>query len=373
MNFLNEVAAPLPGRDLLRGRPAVRGVLRPADLHALPGRLRRPPATTRGLRRGRGPRGRCSSTAGPRASSTTWSPATLAVDEDIDVDPEAIVVTVGCQEAMVLVLRALLRRPGRRAAGRSPVLRRDHRRGPAARPAGGAGAGGAGRVDPADLVAAVARGLRAAGLRPAGLLRGAGLRQPVRGSAWTWPTRRRLLDVAAEQDLLILEDNPYGLFARDDARPRPTLKALDTDRRVVYLGSFAKTCLPGARVGYVRGRPDRGGCRTARRTLLADELAKIKSMVTVNTSPIAQAVIGGMLLEHGCSLRAGERGDEPGLPAQPATTCWTALAGGSRPAAAGPWNAPGRRVLRRRHRAVRRPTTSCWSGRPASTACSGRR
>ena len=28
----------------------------------------------------------------------------------------------------------------------------------------------------------------------------------------------------------------------------------------------------------------------------------IKSMVTVNTSPIAQAVIGGRLLEHGCSL-----------------------------------------------------------------------
>ena len=38
--------------------------------------------------------------------------------------------------------------------------------------------------------------------------------------------------------------------------------------------------------------------------LLADLLGMVKSMTTVNTSPIAQAVIGGALLEHGLSLRA---------------------------------------------------------------------
>jgi (S)-3,5-dihydroxyphenylglycine transaminase len=36
--------------------------------------------------------------------------------------------------------------------------------------------------------------------------------------------------------------------------------------------------------------------------LFADELAKIKSMLTVNTSPIAQALIAGKLLEHRFSL-----------------------------------------------------------------------
>jgi (S)-3,5-dihydroxyphenylglycine transaminase len=40
------------------------------------------------------------------------------------------------------------------------------------------------------------------------------------------------------------------------------------------------------------------------RSLFADELSKIKSMLTVNTSPIAQAVVGGKLLENGCSLLA---------------------------------------------------------------------
>jgi (S)-3,5-dihydroxyphenylglycine transaminase len=44
--------------------------------------------------------------------------------------------------------------------------------------------------------------------------------------------------------------------------------------------------------------------RTGAPVLLADELARLKTMVTVNTSPVCQAVIGGMLLEHGGSLRA---------------------------------------------------------------------
>jgi hypothetical protein len=37
--------------------------------------------------------------------------------------------------------------------------------------------------------------------------------------------------------------------------------------------------------------------------LLADHLAKLKSMVTLNTSTVAQAVIGGYLLDNGCSLK----------------------------------------------------------------------
>jgi hypothetical protein len=44
-----------------------------------------------------------------------------------------------------------------------------------------------------------------------------------------------------------------------------------------------------------------------RRTVLADELSTVKSMVTVNTSPIAQAVIGGVLVANGFSLRAANR------------------------------------------------------------------
>jgi (S)-3,5-dihydroxyphenylglycine transaminase len=119
------------------------------------------------------------------------------------------------------------------------------------------------------------------------------------GTCLSTVDRRRLVEVAAAEDLLILEDDPYGLFGLDDA-PRPKLKAMDPDRRVIYLGSFAKSGFPGARVGFLVAdqvvRP--GGA------LLAEELSTVKSMLTVNTSPVAQAVIGGLLLDCGCSLRS---------------------------------------------------------------------
>jgi (S)-3,5-dihydroxyphenylglycine transaminase len=114
--------------------------------------------------------------------------------------------------------------------------------------------------------------------------------------------RRELIEMAADADLLILEDDPYGLFGVDD-RPRPKLKALDRDRRVIYLGSFAKTAFPGARVGFAVADQEVADA-SGTKTLLADELSTVKSMLTVNTSAVSQAVVGGYLLGYGCSLRA---------------------------------------------------------------------
>ncbi|MFC9689717.1 PLP-dependent aminotransferase family protein [Kribbella sp. NPDC056951] len=213
----------------------------------------------------------------------------LAVDEDIHVDPEAIVVTAGCQEAMLLTLRAL------RADATDVLL--------AISPAY-VGITGAARVvdlpvlpvpDVDDLLTVV-KGARADGLRPRGFYVMPDFANPS-GLSMDLPTRHRLLEIAAAEDLLLLEDNPYGLFPAAGVDRLPTLKALDTERRVVYLGSFAKTGLPGARVGYVVADQtvSTGG-------LFADELSKLKSMVTVNTSPIAQAVIGGKLLDCDFSL-----------------------------------------------------------------------
>ncbi|MBO4209036.1 aminotransferase-like domain-containing protein [Micromonospora echinofusca] len=228
----------------------------------------------------------------------------LAVDERITVDPESIVVTVGCQEAMFLVLRAL------RADDRDVLL--------AVSPTY-VGLTGAARlvdlpvlpvatgpdgVDLVDLVAQVHRA-RAAGLRPRACYVMPDFANPS-GLSLDLAARRRLLEVATAEDLLLLEDNPYGLFPADGAARVPTLKALDERAQVVYLGSFAKTALPGARVGYLVA-DQRVTAADGTVSLFADELAKIKSMVTVNTSAIAQAVVGGRLLEHGCSLLAANQ------------------------------------------------------------------
>lgn len=300
MNFLNEVAQHYPDAvSLAAGRPYEEffdaGVL-PAHLD----RFRRHLAADLGLSPAQVDRtllqyGRTKGIVHHLIARN------LAVDEGITVDPETVVVTVGCQEAMFLVLRALRAGPadvllavaptyvGLTGAARLVDL--------PVRPVTGGPAG----IDRADLREQVRRA-RAEGLRPRACYVMPDFANPS-GVSMDLAQRRRLLDLAAEEELLLIEDNPYGLFPAGSGERLPTLKALDTRRRVVYLGSFAKTVLPGARVGYVVADQRVAGSDGTVGPL-ADQLAKIKSMVTVNTSPIAQAVIGGALLAHDCSLVA---------------------------------------------------------------------
>jgi 2-aminoadipate transaminase len=61
--------------------------------------------------------------------------------------------------------------------------------------------------------------------------------------------RRRLVQIARERELLILEDNPYGLL-RFEGDPLPTLRSLDGGEYVVYLGTFSKILSAGLRLGW---------------------------------------------------------------------------------------------------------------------------
>jgi (S)-3,5-dihydroxyphenylglycine transaminase len=225
----------------------------------------------------------------------------LRLDEGIDADPESIVVTVGCQEAMILVLRALCARPEDVVFAVSPTY------------VGLTGAArlldrevwpvrqGSAGVDLDHLVEQIGAA-RAAGRRPRGLYLVPDFANPS-GMSLDLAVRKELLSLADQHDLLLLEDNPYGLLQAADEARLPTLKALDTTRRVVYLGSLAKTCFPGARIGFALA-DQRVAVAGGETVLFADELSKIKSMLTVNTPPLAQAMAGGKLLEHGCSLVA---------------------------------------------------------------------
>ncbi|MEV6133400.1 PLP-dependent aminotransferase family protein [Streptomyces violaceusniger] len=228
----------------------------------------------------------------------------LLVDEGIEVGPGSLVVTVGAQEALLLVLRAL------RAREQDVLL--------AVEPSyvGLTGAArlldmpvhpvreGAEGVDLTHLVARI-RELRATGRRPRALYVVPDFCNPT-GVTMSVDDRHRLLRIAAEEGVLLLEDNPYGIFRAFGER-LPTLKALDTGQWVVYVGSLAKTGFPGARVGFVVA-DQRVTDAGSGQGLFADELSKIKSMVTVNTSAVSQAAIGGMLLEHeGSLVRANTR------------------------------------------------------------------
>ncbi|MEV4557894.1 PLP-dependent aminotransferase family protein [Kitasatospora sp. NPDC049285] len=220
-------------------------------------------------------------------------------DLGIEVPARAVVVTVGAQEAMLLTLRALFRSPDDVLAVTDPCF---------------PGVIGAARLLDIPLVPVPDDGdgldldrledacaaARRAGRRIRLCYVAPDFANPS-GSRMDLAARHRLLDLADREDLLLMEDGVYG-FTAPPAQELPTLLSLDRGHRVVHVGSFAKICFPGARVGFAVApqpvtRADGNG-------LLADELAAVKSMVTVNTSPWSQALVGGMLLEHGGSLRA---------------------------------------------------------------------
>jgi 2-aminoadipate transaminase len=60
--------------------------------------------------------------------------------------------------------------------------------------------------------------------------------------------RHELVRIASERELLVLEDNPYGLL-RFEGEPLPTLRSLD-EEFIVYAGTFSKILSPGVRLGW---------------------------------------------------------------------------------------------------------------------------
>jgi 2-aminoadipate transaminase len=61
--------------------------------------------------------------------------------------------------------------------------------------------------------------------------------------------RERLIELANSYEVLVVEDTPYRAL-RYDGEHLPTLKSLDTQGRVVHLGSFSKILAPGMRLGW---------------------------------------------------------------------------------------------------------------------------
>lgn len=218
--------------------------------------------------------------------------AQLKADEGIDVDPESIIVTVGAQEAMAIVLMGLFE------PGRDVLLASDPTY---------VGVTGLARVLGIDVVPvpvddagidpeAVQRLIKArrAGHTIRALYDIPDFNNPL-GTCLPLERRRALLDVCGQHDVLLIEDNPYGMFVYEGER-LPTLKALDPSGLVLYIGTYSKTLFPALRIGYLVADQRTGG-RT-----LAEELSIVKSLLTVNTSPVLQAMVAGVLRGHNGTL-----------------------------------------------------------------------
>jgi DNA-binding transcriptional MocR family regulator len=166
--------------------------------------------------------------------------------EGIDAHPDDVVVTVGSQQAVDLVTRIFCD-PGDVVICEAPSY---------------VGALGVFRAYEADVVhvemdehGLVPQALRdaiatcqAAGRRIKFLYTIPNYHNPA-GVTLSLERRREVLEICREADVLILEDNPYGLLGFDE-EPLRALRADEADG-VIYLGSFSKTFAPGFRVGWV--------------------------------------------------------------------------------------------------------------------------
>ena len=158
------------------------------------------------------------------------------------VDPARVVVTSGSLQGFVFLAEQLVQ-PGARVLVEAPtydrpikILRRL-----------GAEIVGLPMDDEGLQPEALEQAL-ASGAKPAFLYTIATFQNPS-GRTLSEERRRRVVELAREHDLLVLEDDPYGLV-RYDGAPLPTLFELEGGVNVAYASSFSKTIAPGVRVGY---------------------------------------------------------------------------------------------------------------------------
>ncbi|HET9152525.1 MAG TPA: PLP-dependent aminotransferase family protein [Solirubrobacterales bacterium] len=95
--------------------------------------------------------------------------------------------------------------------------------------------------------------LRAEGRRPKFIYSVPSFQNPA-GVTMSLERRRRLVDLARANEILVVEDNPYGLL-RYGGEPMPPLYQLDGGDFVIYLGTFSKILSPGIRLGWTVAPP----------------------------------------------------------------------------------------------------------------------
>jgi 2-aminoadipate transaminase len=75
------------------------------------------------------------------------------------------------------------------------------------------------------------------------------------GRSMSLERRHRLVELASHYGVPIVEDDPYGEL-RYEGAALPTLKSLDTEGLVIYLGTFSKILAPGFRLGWMLAGPE---------------------------------------------------------------------------------------------------------------------
>jgi (S)-3,5-dihydroxyphenylglycine transaminase len=296
MNFLNEVAGDFPDAiSLASGRPAETFFDLDRWLQAIPLYQRELAAQWGTTYAGAGRRlaqyGRTNGLINELVA------AQLKQDEGVQTSGEHVVIGAGCQEALALCLLSLCREKNDVVLARDPTY------------IGMTGVADLHGIDIVPLYAkddALADELRSVigrlgreGKRARALYLIPEFDNPT-GTVLPLQVRKELLDVCAAQRVAVLEDNPYGMFRYEGERV-PTMYALDRAGSVIYLFTYSKTLCPAVRIGGAVVPDTLFGDAIAARALVA-ELGERKSFLTVNTSQLNQALVGGILLSGNGTL-----------------------------------------------------------------------
>ncbi len=204
--------------------------------------------------------------------------ARLLRERACHVDPEELIITNGCMEAVTLSLRAVAR-PGDSIAIESPsyygVLQAIEALGMKALelptdPRTGVDLDALQRVLDRNLV-------RACLFMPS-------FNNPL-GSAMPLEHRRRVAIMTADAGVPLIEDDIYGDLAFD--QPLPPVKSFDTTGNVLLCSSFSKTVAPGYRIGYVAAGA------------FDDRVRHLKLLGNVATAGLPQLVLADFLKGDG--------------------------------------------------------------------------
>ncbi|WP_321804027.1 PLP-dependent aminotransferase family protein [Burkholderia sp. BCC1993] len=109
--------------------------------------------------------------------------------------------------------------------------------------------------------------------------------------------RKRLVELAEEHDFYIVEDSPYRDI-RFSGQSVPPIKHFDTNGRVIFVGSFSKSLVPGMRLGWVVGDKD-----------LVRNLAQLKQAADTQCSTVNMKVANAYLESFDHDTHVGRLAD----------------------------------------------------------------
>jgi len=203
--------------------------------------------------------------------------------ESMEVEPDDLLVTTGGQQVIDLVCKTLID-PGDVVIAEGPTY-------PGAVPVFVSYQADVVQIGmdedgmDIDLLEAELERLDAAGRSPKFIYTVPSFQNPA-GVTMSLERRRRLVEIARRRELLVLEDNPYGML-RYEGEQLPTLYSLDGGEFVIYLGTFSKILSPGLRLGW---------CAAPRPVL--DKLNLGKGAADLCSSPLSQLFVSTYFAER---------------------------------------------------------------------------